>query len=109
MAFVLVVARRIGGGEVSARSISFLTRGYLPFLSISLALMLYKGYHVLLGVRGGGKDMDVILGDLFGGSAALRHSIYGVSHTVMAVCLCTFLVGLWKSLPKGKLGEDSPE
>lgn len=101
LAFALTAALRIGGGELSPRSLAFLTRGYLPFVTISLGLMLYKGYHVLLHVRAGSTDMDAILADLFGGNGAVRHSVYGVAHVAMAICLGVFLVGLWRSLPKG--------
>ena len=103
LAFSLVVARRIGGAPVGTRSLSFLTRGYLPFLTLSLALMLYKGYHVLLAVRGGATDLGAVSGDLFGGQAAVRHAVYGVVHTAMAVSLGVFLVGMWRSLAKGRM------
>jgi len=42
--------------------------------------------------------MDAVLADLFGGNMAVRHSVHGVAHTAMAVCLGVFLVGLWRSL-----------
>lgn len=98
LAFAMVLARKIGGASISPRSQAFLTRGYLPLCTLTLGLMLYKAYHVLLAVRGGSSDLDVVYGNLFGGITGLRHAAYGLTHTGMAVCLGVFLVALWRSL-----------
>lgn len=98
MAGALVLGRKAGGGEVSPRATAFLVRGYLPFGTAAVLLMLYKGYAVLLAVRGGDTDLAAVYGGLFGGVKALRYGIYGVVHVGMAVTLGWFCVALWRSL-----------
>lgn len=98
MAGALVLGMRAGGAPVGPRATAWLTRGYLTCAAASLILQLYKGYHVLLSVRGGDVDLAAIDAALFGGVAAVRHGIYGVAHTGMAVSLGVFLVALWRSL-----------
>lgn len=98
MAGALLLARRAGGAELAPRTLRWLTRGYLPFVSVTMLLMLYKGYHVLLSVRFGARDLDAVDAAYFGGLVALRHAVYGVAHVGMAVCLGVFVVGLWRSL-----------
>lgn len=107
MAFALVLARKIGGAPISPRSQAFLTRGYLPLVSVALGLMLYKAYHVLLAVRGGASDLDAVYGNLFAGNVGLRHGAYGLSHTAMAVCFAVFLIALWKSISSKNISEPS--
>ncbi len=98
MAGALMLARRAGGSEVSGRGLAWLVRGYLPLAAASLALQLYKGYHILLMARAGERDLAVIDHAFMGGSHVLRYGIYGVVHTGMAVGLGVFLVLLWRSL-----------
>ena len=98
MAGALLLARRAGGRESPSRSIRWLTQGYLPFVTATILLMLYKGYFILLQVRGGEQDLAIVNDRFFGGQTLLRHSIYGLVHTGMAVCLVVFLVALWRSL-----------
>jgi hypothetical protein len=100
MAGALLMARRVGGRELG-RSLRWLTRGYLPFATVAVLLMLYKGYHVLLSVRFGELDLAVVDRAYFGGLVALRHAVYGVSHVGMAVGLGVFVVALWRSLRGG--------
>jgi hypothetical protein len=97
MAGALLMARRVGGAELR-RSLRWLTRGYLPFATVTIALMLYKGYHVLLSVRFGNLDLEAVDAAYFGGLVALRHALYGVSHVGMAAGLGVFVVALWRSL-----------
>ena len=103
MAGALLLARRAGGAELSPRSVAWLTRGYLPFVALAVALMLYKGYHVLLSVRFGETDLDAIDAAYFGGVTALRHAVYGVVHVGMAFGLGVFAVALWRSLARARL------
>jgi hypothetical protein len=103
LAGALLLARKAGGGEVSARGLAWLVRGYLPFAAASLALHLYKGYHVLLMARAGERDFAVIDHAFLGGSHVLRYGIYALVHTGMGVCLGAFLVLLWRSL--GRRGD----
>mgnify|MGYP006969498599 CR=1 FL=1 len=94
----LFIARAAGGRDVKPLTTRMLTRGYLPFVTATVALMLYKGYHVLLMVRAGEHDLAAIDAAYFGGVKAARHAVYGVAHTAMAVALGLFLFGLWRSL-----------
>ena len=98
MACVLFLARTIGGAELTSSSLAYLTRGYLPAVSVTLLLMLYKGYHVLLAVRHGERDLAAVDADFFGGLFGLRHAVYGITHVTMAVALSVFLVRVWRSL-----------
>lgn len=98
MAGALLIARRVGGRELGTKPLAWLTRGYLPLVSATLALMLYKGYHVLLHVRGGETDLGVIDEGLFGGVTGARHGVYGLVHVGMAVSLSVFVIALWRSL-----------
>lgn len=98
MAAALLLARRAGGAELSPRALSWLTRGYLPCVTLAVLLMLYKGYHVLLSVRFGATDLDAVDARFFGGITALRHGVYGVVHVGMALGLGVFCVALWRSL-----------
>jgi len=104
MAGALFLARGAGGRELSPRSLRWLTRGYLPFAALTIVLMLYKGYHVLLSVRFGELDLDAVDRAYFGGLAALRHGLYGLAHVGMAVSLGVFLVALWRSLGRRAAG-----
>lgn len=103
MAGALLLARRAGAAELSARSLRWLTRGYLPCVSLAVLLMLYKGYHVLLSVRFGERDLEAIDAAYFGGLRALRHGVYGVVHVGMALGLGVFSVALWRSLDSRRL------
>ena len=94
----MFLARKAGGGEVGPRATAWLTKGYLPFATGTVILMLYKGYHFLLSARGGEADLAVIDANYFGGVAALRHGIYGVVHVGLSVSLVVFLIALWRTL-----------
>ena len=98
LAGMLFLARRVGSAPVGPRAVAFATRGYLPFVTGTVALMLYKGYHFLLTARGGEGSLAEIDASLFGGSAAVRAAVYGLVHTGMAVTLVVFLVAVWRSL-----------
>ena len=98
LAGALLMARRAGGRDLSPRGLAWLVRGYLPLAAASLALHLYKGYHVLLMARAGERDFAVIDQAFLGGSHVLRYGVYAVVHTGMGVALGVFLVLLWRSL-----------
>lgn len=97
LAGALDLARRAGGAELSLGAQRWLTRGYLPSVTLTVALMLYKGYHTLLAVRFGERDFDAIDAAFFGGVLPLRHAVYGLVHVAMAVSLVAFGVALWRS------------
>jgi hypothetical protein len=98
MAGMLFLAVKVGGAPVGPRAVAFATRGYLPFVTATVVLMLYKGYHFLLKARGGEESLAAIDGSFFGGSTAVRAALYGLAHTGMAVTLVVFLVAVWRSL-----------
>jgi len=102
MAGMLFLAAKVGGAPVGTRAVGFATRGYLPFVTATVVLMLYKGYHFLLKARGGDVSLAEIDASFFGGSSALRAGLYGLVHTGMAVTLVVFLVAVWRSL-RGKV------
>ena len=98
LAGALVLALKAGGAPLGPRMLATLTRGYLPFAAASMALQLFKGYFILLAVRGGELDMGAVDAAFLGGSAALRYGVYAVVHAGMGITLGTVLVGLWRSL-----------
>lgn len=95
---LLLLARMAGGTELAPRTVSWLTRGYLPAAAVTLALMLFKGYFILLAVRHGETDMGAIHASLLGGPGPLRYTLYGVIHGAMGLTVCVYLLGLWRSL-----------
>jgi len=95
---MLLVARRVGGRELTSKPLTWLVRGYLPLLCVTLTLMLVKSYHVLLAVRRGAEDLVEIDERFFFGQTMLRHATYGVAHVGMAVALGVFVVAIWRSL-----------
>jgi len=101
MAGALFLALGSGGAALSPLPLKWLTRGYLPFVALTLGLMLYKGYHVLLSVRSGARDLDLVDASYFGGLSWLRHGVYGAAHIGMAVSLGVFVIALWRSLRRG--------
>ncbi len=102
LAAALLLAGKTGGSEVPHWAQKTLTRGYLTFAALSLALQLYKGYHFLLAARGGERDFVVIDEAFMGGSHVLRYVIYATLHTGMGLTLGAFLVALWRSLGRQK-------
>ncbi len=100
LAGAVLMARKVGGSDLTAGGLRWLTRGYLPFAAMALLLQFYKGVHFVYSARGGEDDYHRIGASLFGGSAALRHGLYGVIHVGMALSLGVFLVFLMRSLKR---------
>ncbi len=98
LAAVLYFARVCGGSDISRRALRWTVNTYIPFVSVSVVLMLYKGYHVLLSARAGITDMARIDGEFFAGSKMLRNGLYGLSHAGMGLALCIFVWCVWRSL-----------
>ena len=98
LAGMMFLARKVGGKELGPKSIRCLTWGYLPSAAGTVALMLYKGYHFLLAVRAGERSVTQIDASYFGGATMVRHSVYGLFHTVMGIALIVFLIAVWRSL-----------
>jgi hypothetical protein len=93
----------LGFAPLSEKSWNWATRLYLPGSAMAVVLMLYKGYALLLGVRnahGAEIDLAAISQSMFMGSHALRASVYGLTHTAMAVGVFIFVVSFWKTMNK---------
>ena len=104
LAGALVLGPKAGGRAVGPRALAWLRRGFLPFAAASLALQLFKGYFILLSVRGGESDLEAIDHAFMAGSHVLRYVLYAVVHSGMGVSLGVFLVALWRSLAGGEAG-----
>ena len=106
LAGALYLARRAGGAPLSRRAVRCLTRGVLPFAAATTALMLYKGYHLLLGVRWGATDLAAVDAALYGGLRVLRYVVYGAIHGGFGLSLGLFLLALWRSLGRAARAAD---
>jgi hypothetical protein len=92
----------LNGKEICKKTLSWGSWLYLPGAALTVILMLYKGYHYLLSVRAGQLDFQAIEHSYFFGQVALRHTLYGLSHTAMGIGLIVFVVAIWKSLSSKK-------
>ena len=97
LSWLLFMSLQLGASPISAKSLKVGTCMYFPGAVGAVALMIYKGYHFLLGVRGGNTDFVALQASFFGGNHALRAASYGTIHTVMAVGLLVIVVAIWKS------------
>ena len=98
LVFMLHLGLSMGFRPVGLRALTWATRLYLPGAALSVALMLYKGYHWVLGVRFGHTDFAAWNAAFFGGNAALRAAIYGLAHTIMSIGLGILVVAFWRSM-----------
>lgn len=96
--FMLHLGLTLGFRPLGAGSLKAATWLYLPGSALSVVLMLYKGYHWVLGVRFGHTDFAAWNGAFFGGNPALRAASYGIAHTAMAVGLGILVVAFWRSM-----------
>jgi hypothetical protein len=90
----------LGEAPLSAWSLKWATRLYIPGSAVSILLMLLKGYHLVLGVRHGILDLGLLNHTFLFGNHGLRAALYGASHGAMALGLGVLGVGLWRSLSK---------
>ncbi len=97
---LLHVSLVLGAEPIGEKCLKWGKMLYLAGATLSIALMLYKGYHFMLSVRGGETDFAVIEASLFGGISGLRHGLYGLTHTAMAVGLGMLAWKISGSLPK---------
>lgn len=104
--WMLYLIQSLGGRPVSEKALRIGTSLYLPGSVLAILLMLYKGYHFLLGVRSGQLDFNVLNQTFFMGSHALRAAAYGLTHTAMAVGLGIIVFSLWGSLGKASKAAD---
>lgn len=100
LTWMLWLTLSLGFQPVPERNLRLGTMFYLPGASGAVLLMLYKGYHYLLGVRGGELDFKTLHDTFFFGNLALRAAAYGLSHSALAIGLIMITVGIWKSLGK---------
>lgn len=100
--WMLYLGLKLGYQPVSDKSLRWGGGLYLPGAVMAVVLMLYKGYHYLLGVRSGQLDFAVLDASFFFGSHALRAATYGLTHTAMAVGLFILVISFWKSMGKIK-------
>lgn len=93
----------MGCKPLSPKTTNLGTLLYLPASALAVGLMLYKGYHFLLAVRGedflqGKMTFEMIEASLFGGDHAIRAISYALVHTSLSVGLFIFGIGIWRSL-----------
>jgi len=93
---------QLGFAPLAEKTLKLATWHYLPSSAVAVLLMLYKGYHMLLGVRSGVTDLAQLDSTLFMGSHALRAATYGITHTVMAAGLFIFVFAFWRSMNRPK-------
>ncbi len=98
--WMLFLGNALGHPPIGEKALKVGTWLYLPAAVGAVLLMLYKGYHFQLGVRGGEMDFQALDRTFFGGSHALRATAYAVIHSAMAGGLGTILVSFWKTLKK---------
>ena len=97
--WMLRLALDLGLDPLSPRTLALTTAFYLPGSVLAIALMLLKGYHLVLGARHGALDYNQ-LNETFLGSPLLRAGAYGLGHFVMALGMGILGVGLWRALGK---------
>jgi hypothetical protein len=100
LTWMLSLVLSLGFPPVPERNLRLGTIFYLPGAAGAVLLMLYKGYHYLLGVRGGQLNFEILDHTFFFGNHALRAAAYGLSHSALAIGLIMVVVGVWKSMKK---------
>jgi len=101
--WILYLGLAMGYAPVTEKTLRIGTRLYLPASAIAIILILYKGYHVQLGVReqistGTPLDFMAINQSYFFGIHALRAIAYGLTHTAMAVGLSMIVISFWRNM-----------
>lgn len=98
--WMLYLGLLLGHPPMSEKALRIGSWLYLPAAVGAVLLLLYKGYHFQLSVRGGETDFAVINEALFLGNHALRAAAYGITHSALAIGLGMILFGFWKTLNK---------
>jgi hypothetical protein len=104
LVFMLHVGLSMGFSPLGAKTLRWATWLYLPGAALSVALLLYKGYHWVLGVRFGHTDFAAWNAAFFGGNAALRAAVYGLAHTAMSAGLAILAIAFWRSMGRQPQG-----
>ncbi|MBL4846451.1 MAG: hypothetical protein JKY65_13060 [Planctomycetes bacterium] len=108
----LLLLHRAGGRVISPRTVKLAPILYYVGGVGAVALMIYKGGAVFLGLRssilaGTPTDLGTLEAGLFGGSRAIKGMLYGTTHTAMAVGAFWFMIGVFKSA--GGIGVEPTE
>lgn len=97
---MVLFSQILGAKPVSEKVLLWCRRIYVVSAAFAMGLMVYKGYHYNIVMRGGTTDFHVVDEMLFGGNHAIRAAVYGLTHTLMVGALYTLVVKLWRRLPK---------
>lgn len=100
LSWMLHLGGLLGAAPLSARTLAWTRRLFVPGVAFSVLLMLLKGYHLVLGVRFGEPDPQVLHASFLGGKGLLRILVYALPHTAMGVGLGVFGVAFWRSLKR---------
>lgn len=90
----------LGANPISERMAKWGGSLYHAGAGMTVLLMLYKGYHYVLSVRGGQLDFAVIHETYFAGSHLLRGILYGLSHSALGAGLIILVIAILRNLPK---------
>ncbi len=93
----LALVHAAGGGVASPGVLRASEVLYVVGATGAMALVLYKGIHLVAHVRGGDFDLARAHATLFGGSRLLKGLAYGVSHTLLAAGAGLFAWALWRA------------
>ncbi len=97
-AWMVHLSLLLGGKAVSERSLAWTSALYLPGAVLTILLMLFKGYHRVLGVRHGTHDLAILNDQFMFSNHALRAGTYGLAHGLMGLGLGILVVSLWRNL-----------
>lgn len=100
--WMLYLGSTLGFQPVSERALRWGNGFYLPGAALAIVLMLYKGYHFLLGVRSGQMDLHLLNESFFFGNHLLRGVVYGVAHVAMAAGMGTIVISFWRSMKSAR-------
>jgi hypothetical protein len=101
MAWMLDLGLRLGGPAVPPAALAWTAGLYLPGAALSVALMLYKGYHFVLGARYSALSFAALDGALYGHHPLLRAALAGLAHAAMGLGVGILAWVLWRSLGRG--------
>ena len=110
-ATTLLLLHRTGGAELSPRTVGIAPAIYLAGGVGAVAIMVYKGGAVFLGLRravlaGEAADLAQLEAGLFLGSRAIKAVAYGTTHSAMAVGAFWFMIAVYRAA--GSIGRESP-
>ena len=109
----LLLLHRVGGGVVPPTTVKLAPIIYYVGGIGAVALMVYKGGAVFLGLRdsilaGAPTDLATLEAGLFGGSRVLKGLLYSTTHTAMAGGAFWFMIGVFKAAGRDGPGEGLP-